>query len=205
MRLYYHPMSSNARRVLMTALDLGIKFDLVEVNLANQEARGRLVEVNPNSKIPVLDDDGFLLWESAAIMQYLADKTPGQTLFPQEPRARADVNRWMYWSAGHFSPAVHVFAWENLIKKFVTDAYPNPVELERGERDLIRFATVLDGHLASRRWICGDAVTLADYAVASPLMFAERARVPVEQYTNILAWFERVRELDAWRQTEPVW
>ena len=97
MHLYTHPFSSNARRVTMAADHLGIRLDLVEINLGSEADRRRLNEVNDNSKIPVLVDDDFVLWESCAIMQYLADSKPGQALYPQDLLARADVNRWMFW------------------------------------------------------------------------------------------------------------
>eukprot|EP01036_Dinobryon_divergens_P056553 gene56553-75514_t len=71
MRIYHHPISSNARRVAMLAAHLQSEVEFVEVDLMSAEDRRRLGELNPNSKIPVLDDDGFVLWESCAIMQYL--------------------------------------------------------------------------------------------------------------------------------------
>jgi glutathione S-transferase len=205
MRLYHHPMSSNARRATMAAIHLGIRLDLVEINLASPGDRRRLSELNANSKIPVLEDDGFLLWESCAIMQYLADSVPRQTVYPREPHERADVNRWMFWATQHFSPAIGVLVWENVWKKIVEGTDPDPVELARGDRDLAKFAAVLDGHLASRQWLCGAAVTLADYAAAAPLMYIQSGRLPLGQYRHLLAWFERVQQLEAWRQTNPVW
>jgi glutathione S-transferase len=205
MRLYYNPISSNARRVTMAALHLGLDLELVEVNLMSEGDRRRLAEINPNKKIPVLEDDGFLLWESGAIMQYLADCTPGQKLYPIDPTCRADVNRWLFWSCQHFSPAVSVLAWERVWKKLVEGTDADPVELARGQRDLERCAVALDGHLAGRQWLAGDALSLADYAVAAPLMYKDRARLPLDRYTHLLAWFRRVEQLDAWRDTEPVW
>ncbi|GAB3433591.1 glutathione S-transferase family protein [Massilia solisilvae] len=204
MHLYYHPVSSNARRVTMAAHHLGIKLDLVEINLASAADRRRLEEVNPNSKIPVLLDEDFVLTESCAIMQYLADCTPGQTVYPDDPIARADVNRWMFWATQHFAPAIGVIVWENVWKKVVHGIDTDPVELARGQRDLARFATVLDAHLADRQWLCGDAVTLADYAMAAPMMYLERANVPLTQYQHIMAWFGRVQDLPAWRHTTAV-
>lgn len=204
MHLYYNPVSSNARRVTMAAHHLGIKLDMVEINLASAADRRRLEEVNPNSKIPVLLDEDFVLTESCAIMQYLADCTPGQSLYPEDPIARADVNRWMFWATQHFAPAIGVIVWENVWKKVVYGIDTDPVELARGERDLARFAAVLDAHLASRQWVCGDAVTLADYAMAAPMMYLERANVPLAQYQHIMAWFGRVQDLPAWRHTTAV-
>jgi glutathione S-transferase len=205
MQLYTHPLSSNSRRVTMAADHLGIALDLVEVNLADPGDRRRLEEVNPNSKVPVLVDGDFVLWESCAIMQYLAERTPGQELYPQAPVARADVQRWLFWASQHFAPAVGVLTWENVWKRIVEGTGPDPVELARGTADLQRAAAVADGHLAQRRWLVGDRVTLADYAVAAPLMYLEQARLPLEAYPNLLAWFARVQELPAWRHTTPVW
>lgn len=205
MHLYYHPLSSNARRVTMAAEHLGIKLDLVEINLASENDRRRLKELSDFGKIPVLADDGFVLSESCAIMQYLADSKPGQAIYPHDPLARADVNRWMFWACQHFSAAIAIFGWENMWKKIVERTDPDPVELARGNRLLAAAAAVLDAHVADRQWLVGDGVTLADYAVAAPLMYLERARLPLEQYANLLAWFGRVQELPAWRHTTPVW
>jgi glutathione S-transferase len=205
MRLYHHPFSSNARRATMAAIHLGIKLELVEINLGKPDDRRRLSELTLNGKIPVLEDDGFMLWESCAIMQYLADSMPRQSVYPREPHERADVNRWMFWASQHFSPAVSVLAWENVWKKIVEGTDPDPVELARGNRELAQYAAVLDGHLANREWLAGEAVTLADYATAAPLMYMQSARLPLGQYRHLLAWFDRVQQLDAWRQTDPVW
>lgn len=205
MRLYHHPVSSNARRVLLTIAELGIEVDSVEINLMDAEDRRRLAEVNPNCKVPVLEDEGFLLWESCAIMQYLADKVPGNRLYPQEPKARADINRWLFWAAQHFSPAVAVFTWERVWKPLVTGGTADPAELKRGGEDLEQFATVLDQHLAGREWISGNSLTLTDFAIAAPLMYRERAQLPIENYPQLLAWYARVQQLPAWKQTEHVW
>jgi glutathione S-transferase len=205
MQLYYHPISSNARRVLLAAHDLGIQLELVEINLVSEADRRRLGEVNPNGKIPVLVDDGFVLWESCAIMQYLADGKPGQTVYPHGPLARADVNRWMFWACQHFAPAIGVITWQNVWKKVVTGEGADVNELARGAADLARAAAVLDRHMANRAWLVGDGVTLADYAVAAPLMYRERARLPLDEYPHLMAWFARVQELPAWRHTTPVW
>jgi glutathione S-transferase len=196
-------MSSNARRVMLAAVHLGVHPELVKIDLTSGDDRRRLAEINPNSKVPVLEDDGFLLWESCAIMQYLADRTPGQSVYPPEPRGRADVNRWMFWASQHFSPAIAIFTWERIWKKLVEGTDPDPVELARGNAEFAAAAAVLDGHLATREWLVGDSLTLADFAVAAPLMYSERAGLPVAGYRNLSAWFDRVQQLPAWRETSP--
>ncbi|MDN2707824.1 glutathione S-transferase family protein [Janthinobacterium sp. SUN118] len=202
MRLYHHPMSSNARRALMTAIHLELPLELAEVDLMNADDRRRLAELNPNGKVPVLADGDFLLWESCAIMQYLAEQVPGQTIYPSAPQARADVNRWLFWAAQHFAPAIGVLAWERAWKGMTGGGPADPLEEARGERELHACAAVLDAHLARRSWLSGEDVTLADFAVAAPLMYSEAVRLPLGQYAQIQAWFGRVRQLRAWQATQ---
>ena len=204
MRLYHHPMSSNARRAVLAAAHLHAPVDLVMVDLFHGEQRTPgFLQLNPNHRVPVLDDDGFVLWESHAIMQYLADKTPGQTLYPTALRARADVNRWLFWCAAHLMPAIGMLNWENNIKGLLGLGAPDAAIVARGEELMREHGGVLDAHLATRPWICGDALTLADYAIAAPLADSARARLPVEGLHHIQRWFAEVRAQEAWKATEP--
>ena len=205
MRLYHNPMSSNARRTLMTAIHLDLPVELAEVDLMNMDDRRRLGELNPNVKVPVLADGTFLLWESCAIMQYLAGKAPGQTLYPEAAQARADVDRWMFWCAQHFAPAIGVLTWERAWKGMTGCGDADPLEVARGERELAECAFVLDNHLAGRSWVCGDSLTLADFALAAPMMYSDKVALPLAQYDHLQAWFARVQQLPAWQETNPLW
>jgi len=202
MRLYHHPMSANSRRAVMTALHLEVKVEKVLVDLAKREQRTpEFLRLNPNGHVPVLDDGGFVLWESNAIMQYLADKTPGQTVYPQELQARADVNRWLFWSAHHWAPSISILGWENFVKQLIGQGPPDPVMVKRGDGLVTELAGILDAHLADKSWVAQGKLTLADLAVAAPLMAIVPAKLPVAGYPHLLAWFERVQALDAWKKT----
>ena len=205
MRLYHNPMSSNARRTLMTAIHLELPVELAEVDLMNMDDRRRLGELNPNVKVPVLADGTFLLWESCAIMQYLAGKAPGQTLYPDEAQARADVDRWMFWCSQHYAPAIGVLTWERAWKGMTGCGDADPLEVARGERELAECAFVLDQHLAGRSWVCGDSLSLADFALAAPMMYSDKVALPLAQYEHLQAWFARVQQLPAWQETNPLW
>jgi glutathione S-transferase len=203
MRLHQHPMSANARAATMAALQLNAPVELVFVDLQKGEQHlPEFLLMNPNHRVPVLEDGDFHLWESRAIMQYLADKTPGQTLYPTEVRARADVNRWLFWSGQHFAPAIGIFFYENLVKSMIGRGAPDPVELKRGERLFNEFAAVLDLHLAERHWISGPDLTLADLSIAAAYGCAAPGKAPVAWYANIQRWFMRVQRLEVWQKTE---
>lgn len=205
MRLYYHPVSSNSRRVLLTAILFGSKLDLTVVDLLKGEHKtSDYLVINPNGKVPLLDDDDFRLWESHAIMQYLADKYGDNSLYPESLQPRADINRWLFWSAYHFTPAVGFISRERISKKMVGGAgEPDPAEIARGEVLFSAAAQVLDGHLADRQWIAQDRLTLADLAIASPLMHTEAAQLPIAEYEHLQRWFAQIRAMDAWKTSEP--
>lgn len=203
MKLYYHPLSGNSRRVLLVAEHLAVPLERIVVDLPKGEQRGEAHKArNPNGKVPVLDDDGFVLWESRAIMQYLAEKTPGQTLWPSDPRGRAEVARWLFWCAGHMAPANTILVLETFVKP-ITGRTPDPAEIARGEALVAEHAPVLDGHLAGRTWVAADHVTLADLSLAASFALAGRAKLPIEPYANLNAWLARVHQLDAWKRTAP--
>ena len=131
MRLYQHPMSANARAATMTALHLEAPVELVYVDLQRgEQTQPPFLKMNPNHRVPVLEDGEFYLWESRAIMQYLAEKTPGQSLYPTDLRARADVNRWLFWAGQHFTPAVGIFFFENVVKPMIGRGAPDPGGVE---------------------------------------------------------------------------
>jgi glutathione S-transferase len=203
MNLYQHPFSSCSRRAVLAVLELGLasKVELVTIDLAKGAQRApSYLKLNPNGRVPVLEDDGFVLWESNAILQYLAEKTPGQKLLPLDPRGRADVTRWMFWNASHFSPAIAILNREHMVKKLIGLGDADPKEVARGEGLVRQFGGVLDGHLAGREWIVGDGLTLADLSIAADLISMERAKLPLADFPNLQAWFARIKARDSWRQ-----
>ena len=203
MRLYYHPISTCSRRVLMTARHLGTPLDLVLVDLTKGEQNApEFLKLNPNHRVPVLEHEGFVLWESYAIMQYLADTTPGQTLYPMAPRARADVNRWLFWCGQHFMPGASILNWENSIKALIGIGPANPAEVARGERLLSDAAKLLDDHLVDAEWICKSGLSLADFAISAPLADQARSKFPVTELVHLQRWLKQVQALDAWKSTE---
>jgi glutathione S-transferase len=202
MRLHYFPMSSNSRRAHMTAVHLGIAVELSLVDLSKGAQRSpSFLALNPNGAVPVLEDNGLVLTESHAIMQYLADQTPGQTIYPTAIAARADVNRWLFWNANHFQPAVSIFNWENLVKPLMGAGAADPAEIARGTAAFERWGAVLDGHLAGKTWIAQDTLTLADLALGATLQTMAPAKLPIAKYQHVMSWFERVAGLESWKAT----
>jgi glutathione S-transferase len=114
------------------------------------------------------------------------------------------VNRWLFWSAQHFTPGVGVLNRENRRKAQLGLGGPDPAEVERGEQMVTDCARLLDAELADHRWIAQDRLTLADLAIAAPLMQTEPARLPVQPFVHLQRWFAQIVELDAWRRAEAI-
>ncbi|MGC8519511.1 MAG: glutathione S-transferase family protein [Steroidobacteraceae bacterium] len=202
MRLYYHPLAFNARRAVMTAFELGAPVELVLVDLQSGEQRqSPFLRLNPNHRVPVLQDGEFLLWESHAIMQYLAELTPGQRLYPPQPQPRADVNRWLFWSAYHLSPTVRDLYFERGIKPLLGRGGPDSGIIERADLQVRELLAVLDEHLAQRQWLSGAVLTLADLAIAAPLGVGTEAELPLSECVHLRAWLERMQTLESWRRS----
>ena len=204
MKLFHHPFSSNARKALMTAKLLGIELDLELVDLTTgAQRKPEFLELNPNGMVPVLVDGDFVLWESNAIITYLADNKAGNSLYPADRKERANVDRWLFWAANHWGPSISILSFENMLKGMLGLGDPDPAQIERGEAFFKKFASVLDAHLAKTPWVAGETMTLADIALAAPLMYTQAAKLPIDGFKALGAWFDRVQALDVWKQTAP--
>lgn len=204
MKLYYHPVSPNCYPVLAVAKELGLDLELHQVDPLSGGTRSpEYLQMNPNGKVPVLVDDDFILWESGAIMEYLAGKAPQHSLFPEGARTRIDIVRWQLWHQAHWMHACGTLLWENVIKKLAKMGDPDPVELKKGEEEVKRFGAVLNQCLEGKTFLVNDQLTLADFAVAAPMVFADVARFPLESFSHIKKWYGRLNELDSWRSVQP--
>jgi glutathione S-transferase len=203
MKLYGFPPSPNTRKVQAVAVHLGIPLEFELVDITKGKARTpEFLAMNPNAKTPVLQDGDFTLWESNAIMQYIASKKKN-TLWPDDARARADITRWQCWQLAQWHEGCAGFLWENMLKPFLGLGTADAAALKKAEEAFHRDAPVLEAQLATQPFLVNGALTLADFAVGSYLHYAVPAKLPLERYPNIRAWYGRIEALPAWRETAP--
>ncbi|MGI9332248.1 MAG: glutathione S-transferase family protein [Gammaproteobacteria bacterium] len=202
MKLYCTPPSPNSRKVLAVIRHLALDVEIEPVDLTQgEQMTPAYLAINPNHLTPALVDGDFKLWESNAIIQYLASLGPENSLWPLAPETRADISRWQCWLLAHLGPALDVFAFERLVKPLFGIGEPDETAVERISDTFHRFATILDTHLAERDWLVGDRLTLADFSLGAPFALKEIARIPVDDYAAINRWYARIEALDAWQQT----
>ncbi len=201
-KVHAFPLSPRAFKVLAVAHYLDADFELVFCDLTKgAQKTPEFTAINPNQKMPALEEGGFKLWESNAIIEYLAAKKPEAGLMPADARGRADVLRWMFWESTTWDAACAILAFENLVKPFFTGAAPDPAEVAKGVQQVTAAAAILDAHLEGRDYVCGSALTLADFSLAADLTLEERAQLPLGAYRNIRRWGARLAELPAWGRT----
>jgi glutathione S-transferase len=204
MKVHVVRASHNCRRVLATIEQLGLDVEVVEPSVTTGELKiPAYLAINPNGKVPTLEDGDLKLWESNAIMQYLGSKKPGNTLWPDDARTRAEITRWQFWEANHFSRSTGTLAFEKVFKKFVLKQEPNQAAIAEAEEGLHKFAPILNGQLEGRSFILGDNLTLADFSVGADLSYADHAQMPLESYPHIVAWRKRLDEVPAWKNSAP--
>src|SRR5215212_5499525 len=193
MQLYGFPASPNTWKVRAVAKHLGLAVEDKLVDLSKGESRKpEYLALNPTGRTPTLVDGDFVLWESNAIMQYLASRKPS-SLWPDDPKVRADITRWQSWQLAHFSKeGCEPLIFERLVKKFLNLGAPDAARVSSGTEAFNRDARILDAHLAKQQYLAGSGVTVADFAVAAPLFYSKEAELPLEPYQNIRNWFARV-------------
>ncbi|MEM9194296.1 MAG: glutathione S-transferase family protein [Myxococcota bacterium] len=196
MKLYLAAASPACKKILAVLSLLDIKdVEMMHVDPREGTKSDDYLKLNANGKVPTLVDDDFAIWESNAIMQYLAEKFAGHSLFPTDRRVRTNITRWQFWEANHYNQAVYRILWETMFKRaFGIDEDPNEERLASGTQDFHRYAKVLETELASTAYLVGDALTLADLSVGlyTPFLAKEGSGVPVEDYPQLQRWYAKL-------------
>lgn len=195
MKLYCVAASPNARKAIAVAKELGVTLEVVPLNvLAGDTKTPEYLAINPNGKFPALTDGDFALWESNAIMKYVASKKPND-LWPSDARAQADVDRWLFWESAHFTPACNPLIFENFVKSAIFNRGPaDPEVLAKAEPVFHQYVQVLEQHFAKHDYLVGNSLTLADLAVFPVLDYAEMCKYPMADYPSTMQWLNRMRQ-----------
>lgn len=203
MKLYYAD-TSNPRKACALARHVDAPVEFVNVDLANGGTRTpEFLALNPNGKVPVLVEGDKSLWESNAIMIRLCEVT-GSDLWPTDKR-QIEVLRWLFWDATHFSQACGTLYFEHIIKPWILkDPNPNAAAVTEAQAQFRTLAAVLNDHLAGRKFLVADRLSVADFALGIYMYFGVRAKIPIDEFPHIARWHDRLNELLAWREPFPV-
>ncbi len=201
MKLYYSE-TLNPRKACAAAKYLNAPVEFVRVDLTKGEHRQpSYLAINPNGKVPALEDGDNRIWESNAIMGYLA-QAAGSDIWPRDAR-QIEVLRWLSWDAQHFSRHASTLYFEYIIKPIFALGPPNEAATKEATGYVLQYGHILNEHLRGRAYLLGDVLTIADFAVAVTLPYAERAHIPIKEFPEVQRWHGRLNELAAWREPFP--
>ena len=188
MKLYHFPLSGHAHRAVLFLSLLGVKAELIEVDIPNGEHKSpEYLKINPFGQVPVLDDDGVIVNDSTAILVYVAKKLGRKDWLPDDLPSVAKVQKWLAVAAGEiaYGPAA-----ARLITVFGANFRPEEV-IARAHRIL----TLIDAELEKHRFIIGDRPTIADIALYSYVVNAPEGNVDLTPYQEVRNWLARIEAL----------
>jgi len=199
MKLYDFAFSPNCRKVRAVAYELGVTLESVHVDLVRGEARmPSFLGLNPNGRVPVLVDGDFVLWESTAIMRYLATQQGG-ALVPATAQEQAEVDRWLAWQLAHLGPAMSKVAFERVVKKLTGQGAPDEAVIAAGSAEFAKLTALLDAALEGRDYLAG-ALSLADFALAAHYSLASTCGLALAPFPRVQAWLARMLDRESMKR-----
>lgn len=188
----YGISGSRAQRTLWMAEELkaeiGFEYEHVPVHFADESKTPEYLAINPNGRVPAMDDNGFILFESLAINLYLAKKNSQSALSPKDDKEEALASQWSMWALTELEDNIISL----VIRHPAVAMYPPNEEIESAARaGLERPLKVLDAHLAGRDYLIADRFTVADLGVAGVMSLTAMIQYDLSPYPNVKAWFER--------------
>jgi glutathione S-transferase len=197
LKIWGRANSVNVKKVLWAAEELGLKYERIDAGMQFGVVNtAEYKKMNPMSLVPTIDDDGFVLWESHAIVRYLAAKHGAGTLWPVDLRQRADSDRWMDWSYT-FQASLRTVFW-GLVR---TPAEKRDLKaIEEARKKCAELLAVPDQALAHKPYFVGNNLTIGDIALGCHVQLW--MRVPIERagHPNLQRWFDRLCARPAYKK-----
>lgn len=202
MKLYYHPISTTSRMVVLFSKEENIELDLEIVNLlTGDQKKPDYVKINPNSLVPVLEEGDFVLTESSAILKYLADKV-NSPAYPKDLKKRARVHEMMDW----FNSNLYKNMGYEVVYPQIYPHHQRPNDEAQkgtihwgGEKNK-NWLKILDSHFIGPKnnYLCGDEITLSDYFGIQIILIGNLVGYDYSDYPNISRWIKNMQMLQSW-------
>jgi glutathione S-transferase len=199
LKIWGRKNSSNVRKPLWAAEELGLAYEAIDAGGAfgvvdTPEYRA----MNPNGRVPVIEDDGFVLWESNAIVRYLlARHAPDSAWYPADPQVRADADKWMDWTTSSFAGPFRTVFWGVLRTPADKQDW---AAINAAIKECNELLSMADHALASQPYLSGQDIGMGDIPLGSFIyawfeMPIERAPQP-----HLQAWYERLKQRPAYKK-----
>ena len=198
-RLHYHPLSTYTRRVLIALAEKSIPHELVLVDMAKKmhKAPGYLA-INPYGRVPTLDEDGFVLYESTAILNYLEAIYPQPALVPADVRGRAQVDMHMKLCDLQMSRQTGAIIFP---RRFLPKERWDAAAMAQAKGEIEKHLEIVERQLAGREYLVGDRYTLADVTYTPFLQFLPLMEIAPPP--AVAAWAARLLDRPSARASAP--
>lgn len=204
LKVYGADLSSPALKVRYVANALGIPHEYQRVNIMGGENRSEaFLKLHPAAKIPVIDDDGFALFESNAIIRYLADKN-GSKFYPKDVKKRAIVDQWIDFASFHVGMALNKVFYNRVIVHRIGGEV-DEISLKDGLKFLDRFLPIVNDQLNKGKYLTGNELTLADFDLLAILDPSEASGVDLKPYAALTKWRDELRKQDFYQKVHKVY
>ena len=182
----YGAAYSRAGRCIWMLEEIGQPYDHVGTSPRGETRTPEMLKLNPNGHVPVLDDNGYIIWESLAINQYLAEKTG--TLWPTGAQAHGQVAQWSLWAMTEVEPHLVTMLMHMM---FLPEDQRSPAAIEQAKVALAKPMQVLNEHLAGRPYLLGSDFNVGDLNVCSVLGLAAMLHYDFSPFASVGAWLGR--------------
>jgi len=188
LKIWGRTNSVNVKKALWALEELGVKYERVDAGMQYGVVQSpEYKKMNPNSLVPTLEDDGFVLWESHAIVRYLATKHGAGTLWPNDLRVRADADRWMDW-AFTFQASFRTVFW-GLVRTPAEKRDMNAIEEAR--KKCAGLLAIPDAALQGRQYLAGN-FSMGDIPLGCHVQLWMRLPIERPALPSLKAWFDRL-------------
>lgn len=191
--LYYTPSSMYSRSVWLTLLEKNLDFELVSLKLNGDQWRPEFLEINPFNHVPVLVDNGFRVFESLAILDYIEAKYPTPTLLPTEVKALALVRMVEMVTMNELVPASLTLIRETRDLQ----------KIQQANRTVTVTLTFLEENLRNSPYLGSQTLTFADIVAGAFVPLLPYLNISLAPYPNLATWFERLMQRESWKIIQP--
>lgn len=198
-RLFHVPLSPFCRKVRLSLAEKKLEVELVEERYWERDPD--FLRRNPAGKVPILRIDDMILSESAAICEYIEEKNPSPSLMPNDPEGRFEVRRLVSWFDDKFHHEVTSnLLYERVNRKLTKSGYPDSKNVKAGSKAIKFHLDYMAWLLDRRRWLAGDAMTLADFAAAAHLSSLDYiSDVDWNRSAVVKDWYAKIKSRPAFR------
>jgi len=195
LELYAFPLSGNSRKAALTLEEVGAEYQYRQIDLMQGEQKqSAYLQINPNGKVPVLRDGELLLWESSAIMLYLAEKFPAAGLIPTDLDKRGQLYQWLVWQPGTFNPPVSALNGQLM---FTPADQQDPQAIQELRETIRQNTEIIGARLGDQPFLLGG-FSLADIVMLPHLSAADDRGV--ELTTRMREYLQRLQNRPSWQK-----